>query len=157
AWSDFCPAQKVFHPYVDKGAFQLIEDEEIFSFDFRSAYPFHFYRVPTLESAMALLSTDQEGAFQFHRGFLQHLQWKSGKSRWVCKGPSHQMNLAALFSVYPDALCVWAHRPLGEIYASHVAFRAAIFDTIQGRALDWSSQARQFVEGLKAGLDKLMA
>lgn len=157
AWSDFCPAQKPLHPYIDKGAFQLIEDEEIFSFDFRNAYPYHFYRVPSLESGMAMLSSDQEGAFRFHREFLQHLQWNGGKGRWVCKGPSHQMNLAALFAVYPDALCIWAHRPIGEIYASNVAIRAATFDAIQGRAVDWSTQAREHVAGLKAAVDKLMA
>jgi hypothetical protein len=157
AWSDFCPAQKVFHPYVDKGAFQLIEDEEIFSLDFRSAYPYHFYRVPMLDPAMALLSADQDGAFRFHRALLQHLQWNTGRGRWVCKGPSHQMNLTTLFAVYPDALCIWAHRPLGEIYASNVAIRAATYDAIQGRPVDWSSQAREHVERLKAAIDKLMA
>jgi len=156
AWMDFCPAQKPMHPYVDKGAFQLIEDEEVFTLDFRNAYPYHFYRVPTLD-VMALLSGDQAGAFQFHRSFLQHLQWNSGKTRWVCKGPSGQMNLDALLEVYPDALCVWPHRPLGEIYASNVALRAAIFDTIRGKPNDWSSQAKAHVERLKVAIDRLMA
>lgn len=156
AWMDFCPAQKAMHPYIDKGAYQLIEDEEVFTLDFRNAYPYHFYRVPTLD-VMALLSGDQVEAFRFHRSFLQHLQWNTGKSRWVCKGPSGQMNLEALLTVYPDALCVWPHRPLGEIYASNVALRAAIFDTIRGKPNDWSSQARAHVERLKAAVDRLIA
>ena len=144
------------HPYIDKGAFQLIEDEEIFTLDFRNAYPYHFYRVLTLDS-MATLQSDQVGAFTFHRELLQHLQWNTGKSRWVCKGPSGQMHLDALFAVYPDALCVWPHRPLGEIYASNVALRAAIFDTIGGSPRDWSSQARGHVMGMKAAIDRLIA
>jgi len=157
AWSDFAPAQKALHPYVDKGAFQPIEDEELFALDLRSAYPFHFYRVPSLEPSMTLLSTDQIGAFRFHREMLQHLQWNTGQTRWICKGPSHQMNLAALLEVYPDALCIWAHRPIGEIYASNVAIRAATYDAIRGEPVDWSSQARGHVEAMKAAVDRLIA
>ena len=157
AWMDFCPAQKSMHPYVDKGAHQLIEDEEIFTLDFRNAYPYHYYRVPTLHPSAVILGGEQVDAFRFHREFLQHLQWNSGKARWVCKGPSAQLHLDALFEVYPDALCVWPHRPLGEIYASNVALRAATYDTIQGRPVDWSSQAKAHVEGMKAAIDRLIA
>lgn len=157
AWMDFCPAQKPMHPYVDKGAMQLIEDEEIFTLDFRNAYPYHYYRVPTLHPSAVILGGEQVEAFRFHREFLQHLQWNTGKTRWVCKGPSGQLHLDALFEVYPDALCVWPHRPLGEIYASNVALRAATYDTIQGRPVDWSSQARAHVEGMKAAIDRLIA
>lgn len=157
AWMDFCPAQKSMHPYVDKGAHQLIEDEEIFTLDFRNAYPYHYYRVPTLHPSAVILGGEQVDAFRFHREFLQHLQWNTGRTRWVCKGPSAQLHLDALFEVYPDALCVWPHRPLGEIYASNVALRAATYDTIQGRPVDWSSQARAHVEGMKAAIDRLIA
>jgi len=157
AWMDFCPAQKPMHPYVDKGAHQLIEDEEIFTLDFRNAYPYHFYRVPSLHPSMVILGGEQVDAFRFHRQFLQHLQWNTGQSRWICKGPSAQMHLDALFEVYPDALCVWPHRPLGEIYASNVALRAATYDTIQGRPVDWSSQARAHVEGLWAAVERMLS
>lgn len=157
AWMDFCPAQKSMHPYVDKGAHQLIEDEEIFTLDLRNAYPYHYYRVQTLHPSAVILGGEQVDAFRFHREFLQHLQWNSGKTRWVCKGPSAQLHLDALFEVYPDALCVWPHRPLGEIYASNVALRAAIYDTIQGRPVDWSSQAKAHVEGMRAAVDRLIA
>lgn len=157
AWMDFCPAQKPMHPYVDKGAQQLIEDEEAFTLDFRNAYPYHYYRVPSLDPASVVLSDDQVAAFRFHREFLQHLQWNTGKRRWVCKGPSAQMHLDALLEVYPDALCVWAHRPIGEIWASNVALRAATYDTIAGKPRDWSSQAHGHVEGMKAAFDRLLA
>ena len=155
-WMDFCPGQKPMHPYIDKGAQQLIEDEELFSLDFRNAYPYHFYRVPTLD-VMGVLGSDQAGAFRFHRETLQHLQWNTGKTRWVCKGPSAQHHLDALFEVYPDALCVWPHRPLADIYASNVALRAVIYDTIQGRPNDWAGQAKAHAEGMKAAFDRLLA
>ena len=157
AWMDFCPAQKMMHPYTDKGADQLIEDEEAFTLDFRNAYPFHYYRVPTLDPSAVILSSDQAAAFTWHRQLLQHLQWQTGKRQWVCKGPSHQMQLAALLEAYPDALCVWAHRPIGEIWASNVAIRAATYDTIAGRPQDWSAQARGHVESMKAAFNNLLA
>ena len=155
-WMDFCPAQKQMHPYIDKGAFQLIEDDEIYCLDFRNVYPYHYYRVPTAHFGVRL-GSDAADAYRFHREFLQHHQWNTGKSRWVCKSPGAQGFLDALFAVYPDALCVWTHRPLGEIYASNVALRAAIFDTISGRVNDWNSQSRALAEVMKQGIDKMLA
>ena len=156
-WIDFCPAQSRMHPYIDKGAHQLIEDEELFTLDFRNAYPYHLYRVPTLDPQVVILGTDQVSAFRFHREMLQHLQWNTGKHRWVCKGPSAQHHLDALFEIYPDALCVWPHRPLGDIYASNIALRAAVYDTIRGSPCDWRSQAKAHAQGMKAAFDRLLA
>jgi hypothetical protein len=133
-----------------------MEDEEIYSLDFRNAYPYHYYRVPTAQGNVPLYA-DAAGAYRFHREFLQHLQWNTGRSRWACKSPGAHHHLDALFEVYPDALCVWTHRPLADIYASNVALRAVIYDTISGRPNDWSSQARQQAQRVKAGFDRLMA
>jgi hypothetical protein len=155
-WIDFCPSQGTMHPYIDKGAHQLMEDEEIYSLDFRNAYPYEYYRVPTAELNVKL-GADAVGAYRFHREFLQHLQWNTGKSRWVCKTPGAQHHLAALFEVYPDALCVWTHRPLADIYASNVALRALTYDTISGQPNDWSRQARAHAEAMKAAFDRLLA
>lgn len=156
-WLDYCPTQLVMHPYADQGAQQLIENEEVFSLDFWNAYPTLYYKMPTLDVRVILGEDGGVGAHRFHRELLQHLQWNTGKTRWACKGPSAQHHLSALFDAYPDALCVWTHRPLGEIYASNVAIRAATYDTINGRPNDWSSQARAQAEGLKAAIDGLMA
>lgn len=156
AWMDFCPGQKPMHPYIDKGAYQLCEDEELFTLDFRNAYPYHLYSVPTAEINV-ILGGNQVDAYRFHRELLQHLQWNTGKTRWICKGPSTQHHLDALFEVYPDALCVWPHRPLGDIYASNVALRAVVYDTISGKANDWNRQSRKIAESMKAAFDRLMA
>jgi len=156
-WLDMCPTMLLMHPYSDKGAYQLVEDEEVFAFDFRGARPSHLYKVPTLDVAMIMPGSDVVGAFRFHREFLQHFQWETGKFRWVLKGPSAQHHLDALFEIYPDALCVWPHRPLGEIYASDVALRAIVYDTITGRPNDWSSQAPAQAQRMKAAFDRLMA
>jgi hypothetical protein len=155
-WIDFCPTQSMMHPYVDKGAYQLIEDEELLTLDFRNAYPYHLYQVPTLD-VMVIVGDDQVGALRFHREVLQHLQWNTARSRWVCKSPSAQHHLDALFEVYPDALCVWPHRPLADIYASNVALRAVIYDTIGGKPRDWTGQARALAQGMKSAFDRLIA
>ncbi len=156
AWMDFAPAVTQMHPYNDRGAYQLIEDEELFTLDFRGAYPIQLYRIPTLD-VLDVRWEDAAGTFSFHRELLQHFQWNTGISRWVCKQPSAQQNLEALFEVYPDALCVWAHRPLSEIYASNIAVRAATYDAISGRANDWSTQAMERAQQMKAGVDRIMA
>ena len=155
-WMDFCPAQKPMHPYIDKGAFQLCEDEEVQALDFRNTYCYHFHRVPTMDHHL-VVDPDPVGAFAFHREFLQHLQWNTGKTHWVCKGPSHQGSLDGLFAAYPDALCVWPHRPIGEIFDSLVTLSATIYDAITGRPTDMAPFARMLAEGLKAGLDRTMA
>ncbi len=154
-WMDFCPAQKQMHPYVDKGAHQLIEDDEIYCLDFRNVYPYHYYRVPTAHFGVRL-GSDAVDAYRFHKSFLQHHQWNTPRRRWICKSPSAQGFLDALFAVYPDALCVWTHRPLGEIYSSNVALRAAVFDTISGRVNDWNSQSRDLALAMKQGIDKML-
>jgi hypothetical protein len=154
-WMAFCPAQRPMHPYIDKGALQLVEDEEILCLDFRYAYPYHLYRAPSLDVS-APLGDDPVESLRFHREVLQHFQWNTGKTRWMCKGVNHQANLRALFEVYPDALCVWPHRPMGDIFASLISLVAAVYDTIQGAPRDWTAHARATAEGMKASLDRLM-
>jgi hypothetical protein len=155
-WIAFCPAQLPLHPYADKGAYQLIEDEELMTLDFRNAYPSLMYLVPTLD-VRVVMGDDWPGAMRFHREVVQHLMWNSGKHRWVSKFSTAQQSLETLFDTYPDALCVWAHRPLSEIYASNVTIRSATYDSINGRPMDWTNQARERAEQMKAAVDRLMA
>ncbi len=53
---------------------------------------------------------DKRPAYEFHRRFLQHLQWRCPGTHWVLKAPSHLMALEALLAVYPDADIVVTHR-----------------------------------------------
>ena len=153
-WMDFCPAQRPMHPYIDKGALQLCEDEEALTLDFRYAYPYYLFRVPTLEGA--ILASDQAGAFAFHRQMLQHLQWNTGKTRWICKSPAAQHHLDAIFAAYPDARCIWAHRPMTEMFASLVTLSNVLFDTVAGGAQDRREWARSLALGLKVAYDRLL-
>ena len=155
AWMDFCPAQAPMHPYIDKGAFQLIEDDEAAALDFRNTYCYHFYRVPTMDYPF-FAEKDEVDNFRWHKQFLQHFQWNTGKTRWVCKGPGHQGKLKQIFEVYPDALCIWTHRPIGEIFASIVSLSASIFDTITNRPTDIRTNARLHLEMFRPGLEAVM-
>jgi len=155
AWMEYCPGQLPMHPYIDQGAMQLCEDEELLTLDFRYAYPYYLYKVPTLEGVM--LNNDQRNAFAFHREILQHFQWNTGKSRWVCKSPAAQHHLDAIFSVYPDARCIWAHRPVSQIFASIVKLSNVIFDTLAGETKDRRDWAQQFALSMKAAFDRLLA
>jgi hypothetical protein len=154
---DFVPALLQLHPYWDKYAHTLIEDEELFTLDFRNAYPTHLYKVPTLEIMTNVEADGAAGAYRFHRELLQHLQWNTGKRRWTCKGVGHQFHLPALFETYPDALCIWPHRTPTETHVSMITIASALYDAINGGRTDWKEQARVMAEGVRAGLDHVLS
>ena len=74
------------------------------------------YNVPTYRAWF--LQQDLQPAYQFHRRFLQHLQQRDRRQRWVLKAPAHMFGAAALLSVYPDACFVQTHRHPTEALAS---------------------------------------
>ena len=65
---------------------------------------------------------DKRPAYQCHRRFLQHLQWRCPGAHWVLKAPSHLMALEALFEVYPDAQVVLTHRDPLKVLPSCASF-----------------------------------
>jgi hypothetical protein len=152
---DYVPGLLPLHPYWDKGIHALVEDEELFTLDFRNAYPSLLYRVPSL-SVMVEIDQDSRGAYRFHRELLQHLQWQTGRRHWVLKGVGHQFLLDSLFETYPDALCIWPHRDPTAIQASTLAICAVLYDAISPGQIDWRQYARQWVERIKAGLDHVL-
>jgi hypothetical protein len=87
---------------------------------------------------------------------MQHFQWNTGRRHWVCKGTLHQRNLRTLFDFYPDALCIWAHRPIGEILSSITLLSSAIYDTISGKPGELKETGKIIAEMMKSGLDEIM-
>lgn len=155
---DHLPGLLQLHPYWDKGAEALIEDEELFTLDLRNAYPTWFYRVPSLSVMVELdAAADAHATYRFHRELLQHLQWNQGPRRWALKGIGHQFQLAALLETYPDAVCVWPHRDPAQIQASMFAIASVLYEAINPGGIEWKQFARASVEGLKAGLERVMA
>jgi len=72
--------------------------------------------VRTLGYLHWLLGQDARPAYEIHKRWLQHLQWRNPRKRWLLKAPTHIHNLPALFATYPNARLVWCHRdPTGVI------------------------------------------
>ncbi len=65
---------------------------------------------------------DKRPAYEFHRRFLQHLQWRCPGQRWVLKAPSHLLALEALLQVYPDAAIILTHRDPLKVLPSCASF-----------------------------------
>jgi len=61
---------------------------------------------------------DLRPAYEYHRRFLQHLQFRQAAGRWILKAPTHMFAFPALLSVYPDALFVQTHRTPVDAMAS---------------------------------------
>jgi hypothetical protein len=61
---------------------------------------------------------DLRPAYQYHRRFLQHLQFRRAARRWILKAPTHMFAMPSLLSVYPDALFVQTHRMPVDAMAS---------------------------------------
>ncbi len=77
---------------------------------------------------------DLRPAYEVHRRFLQHLQWRCPGQRWVLKAPAHMFDFEAMLSTYPDACVVMTHRDPIEVTASNASLttmlRSAFSDAI---------------------------
>jgi hypothetical protein len=65
---------------------------------------------------------DKRPAYEFHRDFLQHLQWRCPGQRWVLKAPCHVLDLEDLLQVYPDAGVIVTHRDPLKVLSSCASF-----------------------------------
>ena len=74
------------------------------------------YNVPSYREWF--LQQDLQPAYAFHRRFLQHLQERKNRRRWVLKAPTHMFALPTLLSTYPDALFIQTHRAPVEAITS---------------------------------------
>ncbi|MFZ5449547.1 MAG: sulfotransferase family protein [Thermodesulfobacteriota bacterium] len=104
----------------------------ITSHDFRS-YTFEsMYHVPSYRAWHD--RQDKRPEYEFHRHFLQHLQWRAPGKRWVLKAPSHLLALDGLLQVYPDACIILTHRDPLKVLPSCASFtevlRSAFSDQV---------------------------
>src|SRR5204863_7674994 len=99
---------------------------------------------------------DLRPAYQYHRRFLQHLQFRRAAPRWILKAPTHMFALPALLSVYPDALFVQTHRTpidsMASVSSLVTILRSAFSDavdpfTIYREAIQyWSETMEKFLD-----------
>ena len=96
----------------------------IFSHSFLS---YQFETTHRLPSYLEWLEgQDLRYAYDVHRRFLQHLQWRCPGTRWVLKAPAHMFDFEAMFSAYPDACVVMTHRNPLEVTPSNASLTATL-------------------------------
>jgi len=103
-------------------------------------------------------------SYAFHRKFLQHLQSKYMKDRWVLKSPAHLPAIDDILETYPDALIIHTHRDPARVVPSLAslcyAFRCMNSDSVDpariGRnVMDvWSSYLHRAVQARRRHRDK---
>jgi len=104
-WNQIVPEYAAMH---ELGARIPVEDIQITPPTFVSDELMGRHIVPSYAAWYA--SADKTVAFAFHRRFLQHLQSRCARERWVLKSPSWLGVLPVLFGEYPDARVVVTHR-----------------------------------------------
>lgn len=99
-------------------------------------FPFNFYLPSYLRWCERV---DAAPAYRFHRYFLQHLQSRFRRERWVLKSPAHLGQLDALLAMYPDARIVQTHRDPVDVIPSasslHHVMQGLGSDALDPRAL----------------------
>lgn len=96
----------------------------IMSHTFASPQFQSMYSVPSYQRWLTY--QDWRPVYEFHRQFLQHLQWRCPAERWVLKTPSHLFALEALLAVYPDARIIQMHRHPLQVVASVASLDAVL-------------------------------
>ncbi len=67
------------------------------------------YNVPSY-SKWLLEKANLAPAYDYHRRFLQLLQWRYPAERWVLKSPGHLWSLEEMLAAYPDVQLIQTHR-----------------------------------------------
>jgi hypothetical protein len=98
---------------------------------------------------------DLRPAYEYHRRFLQHLQFRRGAHRWILKAPTHMFAMPSLLSVYPDALFVQTHRTpvdsMASVSSLVTILRSAFSDAVDSLTVSreaihyWSETMRKFL------------
>jgi hypothetical protein len=98
---------------------------------------------------------DLRPAYEYHRRFLQHLQFRRAARRWILKAPTHMFAMPALLSVYPDALFVQTHRTPVDSMAS-VSSLVTILRSAFSDAVDPITVGREAIHYWSETMDKFL-
>ena len=109
------------------------------------------YEVPSYANWM-LEEADLAPAYEYHRRFLQLLQWKCPAERWVLKSPGHLWSLEEMLAAYPDARLIQTHRdPLKT--ASSLSSLISTLRAMGSDAVDPAAIAKQWMRWNTAGVN----
>jgi Sulfotransferase family len=98
---------------------------------------------------------DLRPPYEYHRRFLQHLQFRRSGRRWVLKAPTHMFALPTLLAVYPDALFVQTHRAPLDAMAS-VSSLITILRRVFSDAVDPQTVCREAIDYWSKTLDRFL-
>lgn len=143
------PGFLAMHPI---GARYAQECVRITGGDFRSLIFCTQYRIPTY-GRWVLHEADMAPAYRYHRLYLQHLQSRYRKPRWVLKTPAHLWCLPALLGEYPDALLVQTHRDPLKVIASVSSLQAKL-RTLASADVHLPEIATEWADYIIEGLDR---
>jgi hypothetical protein len=150
-WFDrIAPDFKRIHPL---GAELPLECIAIMSASFLSPRFHTTYHVPSYQSWLA--GADLGPAYEFHRRFLQHLQWRAPAGHWVLKAPSHVFGFEPLFRTYPDAIIVQTHRDPLTVLAS-VASLTLVLQGAFTDHLDMDEIGAEVADRWSTGLERAL-
>src|SRR5262249_10067410 len=93
--------------------------------------------------------------YQYHRRFLQHLQFRRAARHWILKAPTHMFAMPALLSIYPDALFVQTHRTPIDSMAS-VSSLVTILRSTFSDAVDPITVGRETIHYWSETMDKFL-
>jgi len=109
------------------------------------------YEVPSYSNWM-LEEADVAPAYEYHRRFLQLLQWKCPAERWALKSPGHLWSLEEMLAAYPDARLIQTHRdPLKT--ASSLSSLISTLRAMGSDAVDPAAIAKQWMRWNTAGVN----
>ena len=103
-----------------------------------------------------LLEQDSKLQYGMHKRFLQQLQWRNPRERWLLKAPTHMHNLPALFATYPDAMIVWCHRDPAEAISSMTSVVSTLRSSFM-TVVDPPAIALEFINYWSPGVIRGMA
>lgn len=136
-WHRVAPETESMHPF---GALLPQECTFFLNHSFRFAYYAAVYRVPSY--VQWLSSQDLAPTFAYHRRFLQVLQWRSPRRRWILKMPGYIDHAESVLKAYPDAKFLHAHRDPLRVIASMTSFIGTIMWMRSNRVMDVPAFAR---------------
>jgi hypothetical protein len=149
---DAMPRFLTAHPYWDALGQATAECDDFMQLTFASLYFAAFHHVPGYSRWLA--TVDFTPYYEFHKAYLQNLQWGAPKARWALKGVSHGYYADEVKQAYPDAVMIWPHRDIVAQLASNLEL-GAIVRTIEDpeeRAVVASDWLDYTEAGLRRGL-----
>ena len=145
------PEFKTMHPM---GAERAQECVAITSHDLASMVYQTQFDVPTYDRWV--LEHDMKSALQWHRRFLQVLQWKAPGERWALKSPQHLWHLQHVHREYPDALFVQTHRDPVRVLVS-ISSLVATLRRLASDDVSLPRVAEYYAQALAKGYDNTVA